>query len=384
MEARGLWPLAPLAAVVGVVSWLSRQPAAAPLFRWLPVPLWCYGLPMALRGLGWLPPSHPAYGVATDWLFPAVLCVMLLDVDLRRVARVGPSALTAMAAGAAGIVLGAPLVGWALRGALPADAWKGIGTLAATWTGGSLNMIAMRAILDTPEALFAPLIVVDAMVAYGWMALLIAAQPFSGPLNRWLGATDAAEPGPASDEPGRGRDPAAAAAGVALGAALAIACRLAAPSLPRTALISSVTGWTVLLASTGALLLASRPRCRRLGRAAAPIGLGGLYLVLAALGARADVRALASAPVWLALGAGCVLLHAIGLLAAGRLLRLPLAILATASQANIGGVVSAPAVAAVHRSSLAPVGLLLALLGNALGTYLGLAAAWLARGSSIP
>jgi len=53
--------------------------------------------------------------------------------------------------------------------------------------------------------------------------------------------------------------------------------------------------------------------------------------------------------------------------------------LATASQANIGGLVSAPLVGAVYHQSLAPVGLLLAMAGNALGTYAGMLAAWLSR-----
>ena len=70
-----------------------------------------------------------------------------------------------------------------------------------------------------------------------------------------------------------------------------------------------------------------------------------------------------------------MLVHGTTLLVAGRLFRIPLGILATASQANIGGLVSAPLVGAVYRRSLAPVGLLLAIDGNAAGTYLGLAAA---------
>ena len=63
----------------------------------------------------------------------------------------------------------------------------------------------------------------------------------------------------------------------------------------------------------------------------------------------------------------------------GRLRRLPLFLLATASQANIGGLVSAPLVAAVYQPHLASVGLLMALLGNLLGTYLGLLSAHLGR-----
>jgi uncharacterized membrane protein len=101
--------------------------------------------------------------------------------------------------------------------------------------------------------------------------------------------------------------------------------------------------------------------------------------VLAATGAQADLRALWSAPAWLLVGAGVALLHGLSLLLAGRMLRIPLGILATASQANLGGMVSAPLVGAVYHQSLAPVGLLLAMAGNALGTYIGWCAALLCR-----
>jgi uncharacterized membrane protein len=57
---------------------------------------------------------------------------------------------------------------------------------------------------------------------------------------------------------------------------------------------------------------------------------------------------------------------------AARLLRLDLALCGIASLANVGGVASAPLLAAAHAPGLAPVGVLLALLGYFLGTAAGL------------
>ena len=56
----------------------------------------------------------------------------------------------------------------------------------------------------------------------------------------------------------------------------------------------------------------------------------------------------------------------------GRLLKVPMFLIATSSQANIGGVVTAPIVASVYQKSLAPVGLLMGVLGNIIGIYFGL------------
>jgi uncharacterized membrane protein len=60
-------------------------------------------------------------------------------------------------------------------------------------------------------------------------------------------------------------------------------------------------------------------------------------------------------------------------------MKAPMFLVASASQANIGGVASAPVVAEVYRPGLASVGLLLAILGNILGTYMGIFCAQLCR-----
>ena len=61
--------------------------------------------------------------------------------------------------------------------------------------------------------------------------------------------------------------------------------------------------------------------------------------------------------------------HVILLVMIGKLIRAPYFFLAVGSKANIGGAASAPIVAAAFHPSLAPVGVLLAVLGYALGTY---------------
>ena len=105
-----------------------------------------------------------------------------------------------------------------------------------------------------------------------------------------------------------------------------------------------------------------------------------LYIVLISLGARANLRAVAQAPVFIAMGLTWIAIHGLLLFAAGRwLFRAPLGLIAAASQANIGGTVSAPIVGAAYHPELATAGLLMAVLGNVIGTYLGLLTAWTAR-----
>ena len=62
-------------------------------------------------------------------------------------------------------------------------------------------------------------------------------------------------------------------------------------------------------------------------------------------------------------------IHVVLLIIVAKLIRAPFFFLAVGSKANIGGAASAPVVAAAFHPSLAPVGVLLAVLGYALGTY---------------
>ena len=371
-----------LTLLVAAILAAGRRPALQPLLRWLPLPLWCYALPLLAVSLGWLPRNPAAYRLLTGWLLPVALACLLIGADLPAVARSGRRALLAAAAGAASIVVGTALAVRIWHEALPAEAWKGAGALAGTWTGGTMNLLALRSVLETPEAVFAPLIIVDALGAYSWMALLVAASGAQERLNVWLRAAPPA-PGVAGHTPAAptsGRGSCWPRLGCGAGAVgLAIGARAWADRLPTSGLVSSAAGWTVLLITTAALLGSLWPVVRRLSVHATPLGQPALYLVLAATGAQADFTALWAAPAWLAVGGGVLVFHGAVLLAVGRWLRVPLGLLATASQANIGGVVSAPLVGAVYQQDLVPVGLLLAVAGNAVGTYLGVLAASLAR-----
>ena len=66
-----------------------------------------------------------------------------------------------------------------------------------------------------------------------------------------------------------------------------------------------------------------------------------------------------------------------------RLLRAPVFLFATGSMGNVGGVISTPVVAGVFQPALAAVGVLMGVLGNLVGTPLGLLCAqlmaWVAR-----
>ena len=145
-----------------------------------------------------------------------------------------------------------------------------------------------------------------------------------------------------------------------------------APGLARLSLTSSFF-WIVVTATTIGLILSFTPAKKLEGAGASRVGSAMLYVLVASIGMGMDVSAVFSNPGLFLIGGIWISFHALLLIVMARILRAPLFYLAVGSQANVGGAASAPVVASAFHPSLAPTGVLLAVLGYALGTY----AAWI-------
>lgn len=368
-----------------VILKLSRHERTKRFFDVLPAVFWIYFLPMLAATFGIITTESPVYDMITTWLLPASLVLLLLPVDIRAILRLGPAALAMFFIGAAGIMAGAvisfnlfkPLIGY--------DFWSGFGALSASWTGGSANMIAVKEALSVRDVVFAPMVIVDTVVPYLWMGIMIAMVRLQTAFDRWNRADStileslgksAVKNSAAS---GKRRNP----SGILLTLIIAFAGGAAAYLIARqlTNIISMVNTytWTIIIVSLIGIILSLTP-ARNLERyGATRTGYDLLYFVLTAIGAKASIACIGSAFVLIAAGMLIVAIHAVFLLIGARLLKAPMFLVAAASQANIGGVASAPVVAEVYQPGLASVGLLLAILGNIVGTWLGIACAHLCR-----
>jgi uncharacterized membrane protein len=127
--------------------------------------------------------------------------------------------------------------------------------------------------------------------------------------------------------------------------------------------------WLVVIATTGGLIL-SFTRARQLeGVGASRVGSALLYVLIASIGMKMNVAAVFDNPGLFAVGGIWMLVHISLLLIVAKLIKAPVFFVAVGSQANVGGAASAPVVASAFHPALAPVGVLLAVLGYALGTY---------------
>jgi uncharacterized membrane protein len=139
----------------------------------------------------------------------------------------------------------------------------------------------------------------------------------------------------------------------------------------------STTTWVVLLATLLGVGTSFTPLKRLNG--SSDIASTMLYLLVALIGSRASFEGIGNVPVYLLAGLLILALHALMMVLLAKLFKLDLFSIAVASLANIGGVASAPILAASYHRSLIGVAVLMAIMGYLVGTFLGLGVAQVLR-----
>ena len=373
-----------LAGTLAFLFWLSRFAVLKPLFRVLPPVIWAYFLPMFATTAGLLPAEHAVYSWISRWMLPVALFLLMVTIDLRAILRLGRLAIVKMLAGTIGIIVGAAVSYVAFASFLPPDAWKSMASLSGSWIGGSANMIAIQKSVGAPDAALGPVIVVDTVVGYGWMGILLVLSAFHAKFDRWTKApqevrqlvADAAEWSPVAL-----RSPTFQGLGIIVGisfvaAGLSIWIGGHLPALGDPSVISKTT-WAVLVVVTAGLALSFTPTRRLDQDGGQQIGYLALYILIASIGARADMKAILDTPYFLMAGVLWIVIHVSVLMVAAKLFRAPLFFVAVGSMANVGGAASAPVVASAFAPALAPVGVLMGVSGYVLGIYAALFCAWI-------
>ncbi|TDI25910.1 MAG: DUF819 family protein, partial [Acidobacteria bacterium] len=274
-------------------------------------------------------------------------------------------------------------------GAGPDAVWRGMTTVAGSWIGGGANQAAMKEVFEVGDDMFSAMIAVDVIVANIWMAVLLFGVGRSAKIDSFLQAdTSAIEDVRRRVEEYQAqvtRIPSLTDLMKVLGVGFGVMglshfladiiapwLSVNAPVLERYNLTSGFF-WLVVIATTAGLAL-SYTRARELeGVGASRVGTALLYVLIATIGMRMNLMAVAENKELFLVGAIWIGFHAIILITVAKLIKAPYFFLAVGSQANVGGAASAPIMASAFHPALAPVGVLLAVLGYAVGTY----GAWL-------
>jgi len=327
-----------------------------------------------LSNLDLVPLSSPVYDVILGPVTSFAIVWLLLSVNLRDVARAGPRMLMAFALAVVATMAGAIVAMLVFGGAFPGDAWRMAGVLTGTYAGWSVNFVAVGREFALSDSLFAATIAADNLMTAVWIGATLVLPLW---LARWYPPaprlTEDVTTGPTATPfdllSAKLRDLLALAA---LAAALLVTAQWIASLTPAVPMVFWLT--------TLALAAGQLPPVQRL-EGSFQLGLLALNLFFAIIGVSSRISEILAVGVEvLYFTATIVLVHGLIVYLAGRVLRLDVETLSVASQAAVGGPSSALALTTARGwSALALPGVLVGLLGYALGNYAGLAVAALVR-----
>jgi len=348
------------------------------LFNYLPGVVVLYFIIMLMATFGlWTQTDSIAttYKSLKGNLLPAMIFLLLLKGDLRQIVTLGPRMLTAFAVSAVSIAIGFIVSFSIFMHWMPENSWKTFAALSGSWMGGTGNMIAIQGALQVPDSSMGYTLLMDSIDYALWVILLLSLVPYAPAFNRWTkSSTNTLDKiGNKLEETTRtstsklGFTPLIFLLGVGL---LASAfSQAAANSMPVTTFFSHTT-WAILIATILGILGAMTS----LGRLAGSNEIANvmLYGIIALIASQADFAQLTQAPLYVFAGLIILAVHGICMVGAAKLFRLDLFSCGVASLANIGGVASAPILAAAYSQALVPIGVLMAMLGYIIGTGGGL------------
>ncbi|AQS39437.1 putative integral membrane protein [Shewanella psychrophila] len=388
-----------LAVVLGFVFYTSnsKHPFWTKFYTFIPALLMCYFLPSLLNTFNIID-GHTSqlYFVASRYLLPACLVLLILSVDLKAIFSLGPKAIIMFLTGTVGIVIGGPialLIISAIHPEIlgvtgPEAVWRGMTTLAGSWIGGGANQAAMKEIYEAGGDIFSIMVTVDVIVANIWMAVLLFMASKAKKIDAWTGAdTRAIEDLKDKVEKYHAENSRIPSLNdlmliVAVGFGVTGLAHVFADFLgpffeanypwTRDYSLTSKFFWLIVTVTTIGLAMSFSPVRHLEAAGASKVASVFLYILVATIGLHMDVSKLADPDnLWyFAIGIIWMLVHASFMLIVAKLIKAPLFYMAVGSQANVGGAASAPVVAAAFHPALAPVGVLLAVLGYAVGTYM--------------
>ena len=316
------------------------------------------------------------YTILKNPLLYAMLFLMLLRCDLRKILHLGPKMLTGFLAASLSIGLGFLVAYAVMHQVLGEKAWGALGALCGSWMGGSGNMLAIQAALNVSETDMAYTLVLDSACATFYIIFLLWAIGFHDKFNRWAQADTHLidEIGASLEADARQNKDGITYQGIILllgsGLLVSIAAGKSGTFINSLLPFFDKSTWSVLLVTVLGVFLAMTPFGSIAGREEISNVL--LYIVIALIASRADLSGLGNAHLWLLTGFMILIIHIIIMLILARILHLDLFTCAVASLANIGGTATAPILSGAYSSSLVPVGIIMALFGYVIGTGGGL------------
>lgn len=357
-----LFTLAFTATAFGVLE----QKAKLKIFKYIPAVVMIYAYTMLLASFGFFDSNkeiNAVYELSKSNLLPAMLFLMLLQIDIRHFFKLGKKLSIAYVLAVVSLAFSFIFVSYLF--AFNADMAAAFGALAGSWMGGTANMIAVGSALGVSQEAFGFALVVDSVNYTFWVMFLLFLVPFAPAFNKFT----------KSEENLRHLSEIGCAC--VMGAKrywllifLALGVSLLSQVLANYVTFLGKTT-TVILLATFCGLLASFTKLRTIN-GSSEVATTMLYLLIALIGSKAVFESFSGLGLYVFAGFVILLVHALLMVLGAKLFKLDLFSIAVASLSNIGGVASAPILAATYNKNLVSIGVLMAIMGYLIGTFGGL------------
>ncbi|MCK9454650.1 DUF819 family protein [Sulfurimonas sp.] len=359
-----LFTLALLAAVIA----LFEQKSRLKLFKYVPSFVFIYIVSMFLASMGVFEQNEAIdaiYKNTKQNLLPAMLFLMLLQVDIRDFFKLGKSLLIAYALALFSFAFA--FIAISLIFDFNKEMASAFGALSGSWMGGVANMVAVGSALNVSQEAFGYALIVDSANYTVWIMFLLFLTPFAHKFNNFTSSHEQ----------------------MAKLGLIGCACTIGAKRYWFLILLAIVVAFGVnLIASSGFVLLnyttttvilatvlgilGSFTRLKSIN-GSSEVSTTMLYMLIALIGSNALFENFSGVGLYVFAGFCILVIHALIMVIGAKIFKLDLFSIAIASLSNIGGVASASILAATYNKALVGVGVLMAIMGYIVGTFGGLA-----------
>ncbi|WP_373069938.1 DUF819 domain-containing protein [Sulfurimonas sp.] len=361
-------PLTYLLVLALIATFLSglEQKTKWNIFKYIPAVVIIYATTMIFASLGiWElnEDINGTYKLLKTNLLPAMIFLMLLQVDIRQFFKLGKKLIIAYSLAVFSIGFGFIIMSLVLN--FDKEMLGAFGALAGSWMGGTANMVAVGSALGVSDEAFGYALIVDSFNYTFWVAILLFLVGFANIFNKFFGATPSEE----------------------VISGIGCACNLGAKRYwfliilsllvsffsqviaQNISIINSTT--TMVITATLVGIIASFTKLSELN-GSSEVATSMLYMLIALIGSRAIFESFTGVGYYVFAGFMILVMHAIVMVIGAKIFKLDLFSISVASLSNIGGVASAPILAATYNKSLVGVGVLMAIMGYIIGTFGGL------------
>lgn len=352
-----------LALLVFGVLYVEKK-SQSKIFNYIPSVVIIYLFSMFFASLGIFNGSQieQSSDLAKKYILPAMLFLMLLQVDLRDFIKLGKKLLIAYLLAVGSIIFSFIVVVWVFG--FHSDMAGAFGALLGSWTGGMANMVAVGTALGVGKEAFGFTLIVDSINYTIWISFLLFLTPFASHINRFFGShTPICKGIHVSHEVGKKHSI------LMLLMSLLVSVSVVFIAESGFVLLNFTTTTVILATIIG--LLASTTKLSHISGSNF-VGNLGLYFLIALIGSGAVFESFDGIFLYVFAGFCILLLHALIMILGAKLFKLDLFSIAVASLANIGGVASASILAATYDKKLVGVGVLMAVMGFVIGTFVGI------------